>query len=133
VNIADKANSGAERGIQGSMFDFSKWADAYIAGAFTGFDRQVVKKGVLRFFKRMPVESDPHKRISRDIFVIIDDDLLKMLSAIAPDERFRIGRAASRYVLVHIRGLELGSSDDAPLRIEIGIDAVSPVRQGTAG
>jgi hypothetical protein len=113
------------------MFDFSKWADAYIAGAFAGFDRQVVKKGVLRFFKRIAVESDPHKRISRDIFVVIDDDLLKMLSAIAPDERFRIGRAASRYVLVHIRDLELGSSDDAPLRIEIGMNAISPVREGT--
>jgi hypothetical protein len=110
------------------MFDFSKWADAYIAGAFAGFDRQVVKKGVLRFFKRIAVESDPHKRLSRDIFVMIDDDLLKMLAAISPDERFRIGRAASRYVLVHIRGLELGNNADAPLRIEIGIDAISPER-----
>lgn len=106
------------------MFDFSKWADAYIAGAFAGFDRQVVKKGVLRFFKRIAVESDPHKRISRDIFVIVDDDLLKMLAAISPQERFRIGRAVSRYVMLHIRGLELGSSDDAPVRIEVGVGAI---------
>ena len=113
------------------MFDFSKWSDAYIAGAFVGFDRQVVKKGVLRFFKRIAVESDPHKRISRDIFVVIDDELLKMLGAIAPEERFRIGRAASRYVLVHIRGLELGRAEDAPLRIEIGVAAISPARQGS--
>lgn len=111
------------------MFDFSKWADAYIAGAFAGFDRQVVKKGVLRFFKRIAVESDPHKRISRDIFVVIDDELLKMLAAIAPEERFRLGRAASRHVLARIHGLELGSSEDAPLRIEIGVDAISAVRQ----
>lgn len=108
------------------MFDFSKWSDAYIAGAFAGFDRQVVKKGVLRFFKRIAVESDPHKRISRDIFVVIDDELLKMLAAIAPEERFRIGRAASRYVLTHIRGLELGCAEDEALRIEIGVAAISP-------
>src|SRR5450830_1021435 len=70
---------GIYRGGKRRMFDFSKWADAYIAGAFAGFDRQVVKKGVLRFFKRIAVESDPHKRLSRDIFVVIEDDLLKML------------------------------------------------------
>jgi hypothetical protein len=110
------------------MFDFSKWADAYIAGAFAGFDRQVVRKGVLRFFKRIAVESDPHKRLSRDIFIVIDDDLFKMLTVVSPEERFRIGRAASRYVLQHIHGLELGSNEDAPLRIEIGVDAVTPPR-----
>jgi hypothetical protein len=106
------------------MFDFSKWADAYIAGAFAGFDRQVVKKGILRFFKRIAVESDPHKRVSRDIFVIVDDDLLKMLAAVSPQERFRIGRAVSRHVMLHIRGLELGTGDDPPIRIEVGIDAL---------
>jgi hypothetical protein len=106
------------------MFDFSQWADAYIAGAFAGFDRQVVKKGVLRFFKRIAVESDPHKRISRDIFVVIDDDLLKMLAAVSQPERFRLGRAASRHVMRHIRGLELGSSEDEPLRIEVGVNEI---------
>ncbi|MDB5777007.1 MAG: hypothetical protein JWP38_3140 [Herbaspirillum sp.] len=110
------------------MFDFSKWADAYISGAFAGFDRQVVKKGMLRFFKRIAVESDPHKRISRDIFVAIDDDLLKMLAAISQPEQFRIGRAASRYVLLRIRGLDLGSSEDAPIRIDIGVGEISPER-----